>query len=164
MLPDQTSCLLSHQILKELESLASKKASETGFELSDVQVQTHTRPIAIKIQIKNQDGHDVSLEDCARFSKPMADCIEESQLLKEAYVLEISSSGIGEQLLHDRDFITFKGFPVEVIYKDSNDSELRSKGLLHERSSEHIHLNIKGRMNLFPRVDVTSVRLISPNG
>ncbi len=109
-------------------------------------------------------GKDVSLDDCASFSKPMGDAIEASQLLKEAYVLEISSPGIGDQLLSDRDFETFKGFPVEVIFKNDRTSELKKTGLLHERSTNHIHLNIKGRMSRIPRENILDVRLTSPTG
>ena len=121
-------------------------------------------PMTIQVQIRRAGDKDVSLEDCARFSEPMGQAIEDSHLLKEAYVLEISSPGIGEQLQSDRDFNSFKGFPVEVTFKDENDSLKLRSGLLHERSPKHVHLNIKGRMQLIPRDEILGVRLTSPTG
>ncbi len=116
----------------------------------------------MQVQIRHMGGKDVSLDDCARFSQKMSEVLETSQLLKGAYVLEISSPGISEQLMSDRDFQTFKGFPVEVIFKDGNNLESSRTGLLHNRSSQHVQLNIKGRMNSIPRESVIGVRLTSP--
>ena len=116
------------------------------------------------MQIRQANKGDVSLDDCARFSEPMSEAIESSQLLTEAYVLEISSPGVSEHLISDRDFQTFRGFPVEVTYLGSNNSEKHQIGLLLQRSADHLQLNIKGKMSRIPRDSVTSVRLTSPTG
>ncbi len=156
--------LLPNQTLKELENLATQKAAEKGYAVCNVQILAHLKPMTIQIQVKQCSGKDVSLEDCALLSGPMGDSIEDSQLITAPYVLEISSPGISDQLTTDRDFKTFHGFPVEVIYTDKTNSQKSSQGLLHERSNDHVHLNIKGRMNRIPRNDVKAVRLISPTG
>ncbi len=120
--------------------------------------------MTIQVQIRHMDGDDVSLEDCASFSSPMGEAIEINKLLNEAYVLEVSSPGIKDNLISDRDFKTFRGFPVKVTFRDNKHSELYQNGLLHERSKDHVHLNIKGKLNRIPRKDVIEVRLTSPTG
>jgi len=118
----------------------------------------------MQVQIRHIGGGDVSLEECASFSAPMEEAIDAAQLLDESFVLEISSPGIDDNLLNDRDFQTFRGFPVEVTYRDKQNSELHRTGLLHERSTEHLQLNIKGQISKIPRKDVIGVRLTSPTG
>ncbi len=114
----------------------------------------------MQVQIRHQGGGDVSLDDCARFNGPMGEAVEASKFFNDAYVLEISSPGIGENLISDRDFITFRGFPIEVVqHKEGNSSEILKAGLLLERSAKHIHLNIKGRIERIPREEVVNVRL-----
>ena len=54
--------------------------------------------MTVQVQIRRSDGSDVSLDDCAGFSGPMGEALESQSLLTEAYVLEISSPGIGDQL------------------------------------------------------------------
>ncbi len=125
---------------------------------------THLIPITMQIQIRKSGGGDVSLEDCAGFTEPMEKALETSELLNDAYVLEISSPGISDQLLSDRDFQTFRGFPVEVTYKDESNSEQLQTGLLHKRSINDVQLNIKGRISKIRRNYVTGVKLISPTG
>ena len=159
-----TSCLLPHPNLKELETIASKTATEHGFDLCGVQIFTHLQPMTMQVQIRHADGADVSLDECASFSAPMSEAIETSKLTNEAYVLEISSPGINENLLSDRDFLTFRGFPVEVTFLKNRDSKTNQTGLLHERSTDHIHLNIKGKISRIPRKDVIEVRLTTATG
>ena len=118
----------------------------------------------MQVQIRQLGGGDVSLEDCARFSTPLGEAIESSQLAPENYVLEVSSPGISDKLLSDRDFKTFKGFPIEVTYSSEKNSQLSKRGLLHEKSQNHLHLNIKGRMSRINLDAITEVRLVSPTG
>ena len=142
---------MPHPILTDLETIASSTAADNGFALCGV-------------QIRHSGGGDVSLEECASFSEPMGQAIETSELINEAYVLEVSSPGINDQLNSDRDFQTFKGFPVEITFQDQKSSPLHRTGLLHERSKDYVHLNIKGRISKIPRNDVIEVRLTSPTG
>jgi len=116
----------------------------------------------MQVQIRRIGGEDVSLDDCANFSIPMGEALEKSQLIDEAYVLEVSSLGIGNELNTERDFVTFQGFPIKVFYLNEKGSEAHLEGRLHERSLEHLQLNIKGRIKQIPREKVNSVRLTTP--
>ena len=124
---------------------------------------THMSPMTLEVQIRHSTGTDVSLDDCAGFSGVLGDALETSTLLTEADVLEISSPGIGDQLIEDRDFQTFRGFPVEVIHRDKDDSEQRLDGLLLERSDDELQINIRGRSKRISRDRVIGVRLTSPS-
>ena len=118
--------------------------------------------MTLEVQIRWRDGADVNLEDCARFSGILEEALEEAQLLNEPYVLEVSSPGIGEQLASDRDFQTFRGFPIEVTHHDKQNVEQRLEGLLLERNEETLQINIRGRIKAIPREQVINVRLTTP--
>ena len=115
------------------------------------------------MQLRLADGGDVSLDNCAAFSGVLGEALEGSDLLEEAYVLEISSPGIGEELKDDRDFRSFRGFPVEVHVHDAKTGgELKREGLLLERDETTVHLNVRGRTVRVPRNEVIAVRLTTP--
>jgi ribosome maturation factor RimP len=154
---------LPHPLLPDLETLASSVAAAQGFELCGIQLLTHMSPMTLEVQIRHSSGADVSLDDCAGFSGVLGDALEASTLLTEAYVLEISSPGIGDQLIEDRDFQTFRGFPVEVTHRDKDNSEQRLDGLLLERSDDELQINIRGRIKRISRDRVIGVRLTSPS-
>ena len=153
---------LPHPLLPELEQLTQRVAGLQGLELCGIQLLTHLNPITLQVQIRNTNGSDVNLDDCAGFSGVLGEALEESQQLIEAYVLEISSPGIGEQLSCDRDFQTFRGFPVDVTHRDQGNVEHHLEGLLHERNTDSLQINIRGRIKSIPRDQVIEVRLTTP--
>tara|TARA_Y100001968_G_scaffold201510_1_gene185029 strand:- start:2854 stop:3216 length:363 start_codon:yes stop_codon:yes gene_type:complete len=118
----------------------------------------------VQLQIRRKGGGDVSVDDCATLSTPISEAFDNSQLLKNPYILEISSPGINDLLTSPRDFETFQGFPVEVIFKDENQNKQTKIGLLHEKSEDHLKLNLKGRISIFPMRNVMKVRLTSLEG
>ena len=155
---------LPHPLLPDLTSLATATAERHGFQLVSVQMLAHLKPMTLQVQIRRSNGDDVSLDDCAGFTAPMGEAIEDAALLTEAYVLEISSPGIGDYLRSDRDFQTFRSFPVDVVHKDDEGREQRLSGTLLERTEDHVQINIRGRVKRIPRESVISVELTSPTG
>ena len=155
---------MPHPLLPDLKDLASATAEGHGFELADLQVLAHMQPMTVQIQIRRSSGDDVTLDDCAGFSAPMGEALENSAVLTEAYVLEISSPGIGEQLQSDRDFQTFRRYPVDVIHRDTEGIQQRHSGTLLERTEDLIRISIHGRIKQISRDSVISVELTSPTG
>jgi len=92
---------------------------EVHLEMQSVEVLAHRLPLTIVVRVQRADGTDVNLDECAAVSGPLAEALEASGLLTMAYVLEVSSPGIGEELLTDRDFVSFRGFPVELIRREA---------------------------------------------
>lgn len=149
--------------LPELERLAAAAALDAGFRVVELHLLSHRLPMTLQVMVQRADGSDVSLDDCAGLSAPLGEVIEASGLLTAAYVLEISSPGIGEVLRSDRDFRSFRGFPVAVLHRDAKGVEQRSEGLLLERDEHALHLNKRGRPKRINRCDVISVNLITPS-
>jgi len=154
---------LPHPLIPDLERLASQVATDAGFQVCGVQLLTHRIPMTLQVQLRLADGGDVSLDNCASFSHLLDDALEAASLIEEAYVLEISSPGIAETLSDDRDFRSFRGFPVCVRYRDAKTgAEAEREGLLLERTDDSVQINVRGRTVRFPRADVISVRLTTP--
>jgi len=153
---------LSDPLTAELLLLAQPVADACALELVTIQIQTNRVPLSLQIQIRKADGGDVTLDECADFSAAISEVLDVSERLPEAYVLEISSPGIGEVLADDRDFHSFRGFPVEVRFQDSKGAAIAREGLLLGRDDQSVSLNLRGRTSKIPRADVQSVRLITP--
>ncbi len=63
-------------------------------------------------------------------------------------VVEIVSPGISRQLSSEREFQSFKGFPVIVTGQDSQGKPQEWRGKLQGRDEQSIYLNQKGRIPL----------------
>jgi len=143
----------------KLESLLKGISNEQDLEIYGLNIQSNQNPIVIEIIIKKTNGDDISLDDCALFNNPASDEIEKSNLLNCSYVLEISSQGVSDELTSDRDFKTFKGFPVNVELNQKNSKIKFLNGLLYEKSKDYLAINIKGKIKKIPFDEVLKISL-----
>ena len=150
---------LNKENKNKLEALLEKVANELDLEIYDLNIETNQNPIVIEIIIKKTNGNDISLDDCALFNTPVSDEIEKSNLLNCSYVLEISSQGGSDELTSERDFKTFKGFPVNVELNQKNSKIKFLNGLLYEKSNDYLAINIKGRIKKIPLNEVLKISL-----
>jgi ribosome maturation factor RimP len=56
----------------------------------------------------------VTIEDCAKASRYLEECLEQEEVLPENYVLEVSSPGVERPLVRPKDWERFVGEPVVV--------------------------------------------------
>ena len=143
----------------KLEALLEKVANDWDLEIYNLNIQTNQNPIVIVITIRKTNGDDISLDDCALFNTPASDEIEKSNLLNCSYVLEICSQGVSDELTSERDFKTFKGFPVNVELNQKNSKIKFLNGLLYEKSNDYLAINIKGMIKKIPLAEVLKINL-----
>lgn len=156
---------MAHPLIPELEPLIRATLADGAYALRGVNLLTHRIPMTLQVLVQRADGQDISLDECASLSAPLGDAIEAAGLLGEAaYVLEVGSPGVSEELHDDRDFRSFRGFPVAVLHRDGQGAEARCEGLLLERNASDVQLNIRGRIKRIPREAVIQVRLIAGSG
>ena len=150
---------MDKEFKNNLEILLKEVAREFDLEIYSLNLLTNQNPIIIKIIIKKNNEEDITLNDCARFNNPAYAVIENSNLLKCSYVLEISSQGVSDELTSERDFKTFKGFPVNVELNQKNSQKKFLNGLLYEKSKDFLAINIKGKIKKIPFNEVLKVSL-----
>ena len=77
-------------------------------------------------------------------SKNLDEMFDHLTIIFGTYILEVSSPGISSTLTTDRDFLSFKGFPVivETVYTYKNRQQL--SGRLQGRDEESLFINQKG--------------------
>ena len=142
-----------------LEILLKEAAKEFNLNINSLNFLTNQSPIIIKIIISKTNKDDITLTDCSRFNNPASSVIENSNLLKCSYVLEISSQGVSDELTSERDFKTFKGFPVNVELNQKNSKIKFLNGLLYEKSNDYLAINIKGKIKKIPFDEVLKISL-----
>ena len=143
----------------KLEKLLKKVAQVLDFEICSLNLRTNQNPTVVEIFIKKTNGDDISLDDCTLFNTPASEAIENSNLLNCAYVLEISSQGVSDELTSERDFKTFRGFPVNVELNQKNSKIKFLNGLLYEKSKDYLAINIKGKIKKIPFDEVLKISL-----
>ncbi len=150
---------MAHPLIPQIIDLASPVAETLGLKVVGAVFHTNQNPPALRVDIHNPQS-DTGLDDCERMSRALEAALDAADLIPDAYVLEISSPGISRNLTTDREFISFKGFPVTVTTTEPFEGRPIWTGKLIRRDEENIYLNKKGRTIKIPRQFVSQVQLV----
>jgi len=149
---------MTHPLIPQIIDLATPVAEELGLEVVGVVFHTNQRPPVLRVDIRNPQ-QDTGLNDCERMSRALEASLDGSDIIPDAYVLEVSSPGISRQLTSDREYLSFKGFPVIVFTSQPYDGQQEWIGQLIRRDEISVYLNQKGRVIEIPRTLITRVQL-----
>jgi ribosome maturation factor RimP len=149
---------MTHPLVPQIIDLATPVAEELGLEVVGVVFHTNQRPPVLRVDIRNAQ-QDTGLDDCERMSRALEAFLDGSDIIPDAYVLEVSSPGISRQLATDREFISFKGFPIIVSTSQPYDGQQEWIGQLIRRDEVSVYLNQKGRIVEIPRTLINRVLL-----
>ncbi|MBD1868350.1 ribosome maturation factor RimP [Cyanobacteria bacterium FACHB-471] len=149
---------MAHPLIPKIVDLAAPIAEDLGLEVVTAVFHTNQHPPILRVDIRNSQG-DVSLENCEQMSRALEAALDEANVIPDAYVLEISSPGIPRNLTTDREFISFKGFPVVVTTTEPHEGHKSWAGKLIRRDEEALYLNKKGRAIAIPRHLIDTVQL-----
>jgi len=150
--------LMAHPLVTQIIDLATPVAEELGLEVVGVVFHTNQSPPVLRVDIRNPE-QNTGLNDCERMSRALEASLDAAQIVPDAYVLEVSSPGISRQLVTDREFISFKGFPVIISTSPPYDGQQEWIGQLIRRDETALYLNQKGRVVEIPRSLITKVQL-----
>ena len=149
---------MSHPVIPKVMALAQPIAAALDLEVVSATFQTNQSPPVLRLDVSSKTG-DTSLDHCTEVSRSLEEAIEAESLFPDAYVLEVSSPGVSDVLTQDRDFVSFKGFPVVVKTTEPHKGQTRWEGTLMRREEENLLLNLKGRPVKIPRHLIEEVRL-----
>ena len=149
---------MTHPLVPQIIELATPVAQELGLEVVGVVFHTNQRPPILRLDIRNPQ-QDTGLDDCERMSRAFEACLDTAQIIPDSYVLEISSPGVSRLLVTEREFISFKGFPVTVSTSPPYQGQQEWSGQLISRDEAKVYLNRKGRTTGIPRSSITKVEL-----
>ena len=123
-----------------------------------------------------KEGHDhvlrayidkeggVSLNDCETVSRALSDALDDKDFIKDSYVLEVSSPGLGRQLKKDKHLARSISEDVELkTYKPlalfDEDATKDFTGRLIRFDRENIIIEKDGKEITFKRSDIATIRL-----
>jgi ribosome maturation factor RimP len=101
------------------EELLLPIAEENHVEIYDVEYVKEGSDWYLRCYIDKEEG--VSINDCEAVSRALSDRLDEADFVEEAYILEVSSPGLGRQLKKDKHLAKSLGEEVDIkTYKPVN--------------------------------------------
>jgi len=148
------------EVREEVRQLAEPLAEESGYEVVDVEhaFQGHRR--VIRVLLDKPGG--VTIDDCARFSRRLSDCLDMNQTITGSYQLEVSSPGIERPLKTLVAVERFAGRRATLALFEPRDGQRNFEGVLLDPAEGRMGMRTDDEAELwFPWVEVKSVRLVA---
>ena len=145
-------------IEEKVESLLKKKIEDIGYELYDVLYLKEGKNYTLRIVIDNEKGIDLS--DCEKVNNEITDMLDEADLIKEQYFLEVSSPGIERILRKDWQLKKYIGEEVEIkLFKKDENNLKEYTGFLKEIEDEFVTLE-KEKEYKINRKNISQIKTI----
>ncbi|WP_167956756.1 ribosome maturation factor RimP [Anaerosporobacter faecicola] len=140
------------------EKLLEPIMEANHFELVDVEYVKEAGSWYLRAYIDKEGG--ITIDDCELVSRALSDLLDEKDFISDAYILEVSSPGLGRQLKKDKDFKRSIGEEVEIKLYKAIDKKKEFAGVLtaFDQDTLTIETEDENTMN-FNRSDIAMVRL-----
>ena len=146
------------QYEQQAEQLLEPIVTGFGFELVDVEYVKEAGNWYLRAYIDKPGG--ITVDDCEAVSRKFSDILDEKDFIQDAYILEISSPGLGRPLKKEKDFKRSLGEEVEIRTYRAIEKQKEFTGILKEYDQESVTIAYEDdTTQTFLRSDIALIRL-----
>lgn len=143
---------------QKTEEILLPMMEEYGFELVDVEYVKEGQTWYLRAYIDKPGG--ITIDDCEKVSRRLSDILDEKDYIEDAYVLEISSPGLGRPLKKEKDFKRSLGEKVEIRTYRMVERQKEFTGILQNYDDKTVTIEMEdGTTKTFEKTNIALIRL-----
>ena len=142
---------------QKAEALVSPIVEKYGFELVDVDYVKEGGSFYLRAYIDKPGG--ITVDDCETVSREFSDKLDEADFIEEAYIMEVSSPGLGRPLKKEKDFKRSIGKEVEIRTYRPIDREKEFYGVLKAYDENSVTIDCEEEERTFQKAEIALIRL-----
>ncbi len=142
---------------QKTEDLLLPIMEENGFELVDVEYVKEGGNWYLRAYIDKPGG--ISVNDCELVSRRLSDLLDEKDYVEDAYILEVSSPGLGRPLRKEKDFKRSLGELVEIRTYRMVEKRKEFTGILKAYDDSTVTIEEDGTDRVFDKSEIALIRL-----
>ncbi len=142
----------------QAEALLQPIVDRLGFELVDVEYVKEGSTWYLRAYVDKEGG--ITINDCEAVSRAFSEKLDEKDFIDEAYIMEVSSPGLGRPLKKEKDFARSIGKEVEIRTFRPINHEKEFYGILTAYDADRVTVRAEdGEEQIFERKDIALIRL-----
>ena len=146
------------QYEQKTEEILLPIIEEHGFELVDVEYVKEGSTWYLRAYIDKPGG--ITIDDCETVSRRLSDILDEKDYIEDAYILEVSSPGLGRPLTKEKDYKRSLGEEVEIRTYRMIEKQKEFTGILKGYDEGTVTIEIEnGTEKIFDKSDIALIRL-----
>ena len=139
------------------EELITPILERMHFELVDVEYVKEGGTWYLRAYIDKPEG--VNILDCENVSRALSEALDKADFIPDAYILEVSSPGLGRTLKKDKHLQKSIGEEVEIKLFKPIDKCKEFSGILESFDADTVTITEEGTPRTFARADIALIRL-----
>lgn len=146
------------QYEQKTEEILLPIIEEHGFELVDVEYVKEGSSWYLRAYIDKPGG--ITIDDCEAVSRKLSDQLDEKDYMEDAYILEVSSPGLGRPLKKEKDYQRSLGEEVEIRTYRMIEKQKEFIGILRGYDENTVTIETgDGTEKIFDKSDIALIRL-----
>lgn len=129
------------EILQDLKLRISPLLEEEGIELIELNFLRARGNLVLKLFVDKKEG-GINLADCARLNERISNLLDNLDIIKNRYLLEVSSPGIDRPLKTKNDFLRVKGRKITIFLCETERGKREFSGILKEVDNNFLYLEV----------------------
>lgn len=152
------SMSVREQYEQKAEAMAQPIIDQFGFELVDVEYVKEAGNWYLRFYIDKEGG--ITVDDCEAVSRIFSDKLDELDFIEDAYIMEVSSPGLGRPLKKEKDYARSMGKEVEIRTYRPIDKEKEFYGILSAYDESSVTITTEEQEEqTFEKADIALIRL-----
>ena len=139
------------------EALLEPIVAEYGVRVYDVEYVKEGSDWYLRAYIDKDEG--VTIDDCENVSRALNVKLDEEDYIEDAYILEVSSPGLGRKLTKERHFRQSMGLEIELKTYKPVDKKKEFVGILSDYDNGAVIILEDGKPRTFSKDEIANVRL-----
>ena len=139
------------------EELLAPIAEANNVEIYDVEYVKEGSDYYLRAYIDKPEG--VNILDCENVSRALSEALDRADFIPDAYILEVSSPGLGRTLKKDKHLQKSLGEEVEIKLFKPIEKRKEFSGTLDAFDENSITITEDGTQQTFARADIALIRL-----
>ena len=139
------------------ERLVQPIAEANGVSIYDVEYVKEGSDYYLRVYIDRPEG--VNIRDCENVSRSLSEELDREEFIPDAYILEVSSPGLGRTLKKDKHLQASIGQDVEIKLFKPIDKCREFSGVLDGFDAEQVTVRNGDTVMTLKRADIAVIRL-----
>lgn len=139
------------------QELLAPIAGQFGVEIYDIEYVKEGSDWYLRAYIDKPGG--VNINDCENVSRALSDELDREDFIEDAYILEVSSPGLGRALKKDKHLMKSIGEEVEIKLYKPIDKQKEFQGILKAFDTDTVTVTIGEEDKEFARAQIALIRL-----
>jgi ribosome maturation factor RimP len=150
------------ELILELTNIIAEYLKIKGFDLVDITYRYEGRDLILRVLVDRPCG-GITIDECTLINKDIGTVLDEKDIIKDSYTLEVSSPGIGRPLRTKNDFSRCINRKVQIFLRSPIEGKLQWQGRIERIENEIIYIAVKDKVIEIPFSCVSMAKQLIDN-